>query len=97
MRQKIAESALWVLVYVALFVIMLLMAPKHSEASPVYNVAGERLKASLKVETFYNVKEANEYAEKVDGQVFKEQGQELYHVIWGSFKINDVYIISSME
>lgn len=97
MRQKIAENVLWILVWVAFFAIMILMAPKHSEASPVYNVAGERLKESLKIETFYNVQEANLYAAKVDGQVFKEQGQELYHVIWGSFKINDVVVMSNYE
>lgn len=69
-----------------------------ANASPVYKTNGEVIKsASVKIQEFSTRKEAEVFSLKVDGQVFKEQDQELYRVIWGNVKINDVVLISSME
>lgn len=78
--------------------IMVLSFVSIGLANPVYKTNGEVVNhASLKIVNFSNMKEANEYASKVDGQVFKEQGQELYRVIYGNMKINDVLILTSIE
>lgn len=58
-----------------------------ANASPVYNSNGEVIKsASVKIQEFSTRKEAEVFSLKVGGQVFKEQDQELYRVIWGNIK-----------
>lgn len=46
------------------------------------------------IKDFSNEVRANTYAQEVNGQVFKEQGQNLWHVIYGNEPILDNRVIS---
>lgn len=73
-----------------------LLFSKLVNAEEIYKVDGSKLNVSVKVVEFYNLKEAQEYCTKVNGQLFKEKDQELYRVITG-VEISDVAIITNME